>query len=281
MRSDAGRPRRRTTQSTTIAQAILTTDGERLDTERPALDLERPRDLRALLATAFQLYRSHFLVFATTAVLVVVVVDGLLIGVGGGVLASGPDSEPAMGWAVAGGVGSTLIGTPLITAMHVRAVQAIGRAERPRVGRTVLEGIAVFPVVALVILLGLSGTALGLLLLIIPGLYLSTIWFVGAQAAVVESLRSPTRALSRSSELVDGSFWRVFGISLLLLLMGGLAAELFAVPLLALGDHLDSGVISLAGIIAADAVSLSFVALAGTLFYFDLVARETAADDAP
>ena len=64
---------------------------------------------------------------------------------------------------------------------------------------------------------------LGLILLIIPGLILYTMWFVGLPACVIERL-GPWRSLRRSRELTKGHRWKLFGLALLLLItsLGGL-----------------------------------------------------------
>ena len=64
------------------------------------------------------------------------------------------------------------------------------------------------------ILLAAVGVALGLLLLVIPGIYLAVRWFFVPQAVVVENARGPA-ALRRSRELTSGTWWRTFGIILL------------------------------------------------------------------
>jgi len=60
-------------------------------------------------------------------------------------------------------------------------------------------------------------TSLGFVLLIVPGLLLSTIWFVALPACIVERL-GPTASLRRSLQLTEGHRWKVFGLMLLLLI---------------------------------------------------------------
>jgi hypothetical protein len=63
---------------------------------------------------------------------------------------------------------------------------------------------------------------LGLILLIIPGLILYTMWFVGLPACVIERL-GPWTSLRRSRELTKGHRWKLFGLALLLIVtsLGG------------------------------------------------------------
>ena len=59
---------------------------------------------------------------------------------------------------------------------------------------------------------------LGILLLVVPGLILYTMWLVAVAACVVERT-GPWRSLRRSQELTKGHRWKIFGLFLLLLLL--------------------------------------------------------------
>jgi hypothetical protein len=58
---------------------------------------------------------------------------------------------------------------------------------------------------------------LGLFLLIIPGLILYTVWFVGLPVCVVERL-GPWTSLRRSWELTRGHRWKLFGLAFLIVI---------------------------------------------------------------
>lgn len=77
---------------------------------------------------------------------------------------------------------------------------------------------AALPLFGLAILSGLA-IMLGLMLLIVPGVILFTMWAVSGPAVVAERL-GPIAAMRRSAELTSGARWKVFGL-LLLLLIGG------------------------------------------------------------
>jgi hypothetical protein len=74
--------------------------------------------------------------------------------------------------------------------------------------------------------LALAGllAVLGLMLLMVPGLILSTLWFVGVPACIVEQL-GPWTSLRRSRELIEGHRWKVFGLTVLLVI-GNIAGSL-------------------------------------------------------
>jgi hypothetical protein len=236
------------------------------------LDLEQERGLGEILTTCLSLYASYFLLFATLAFGVVLPVDLALYGVGAGQLWSGYDDSPPLAVSIAALPVATLVVLPLVSANHARAVVALGEGTVPAIGRTLLEGVRLLPAVALVVLLYDLGSFAGLLLLIVPGVYLYVRWYVCAQAAVVEGLRG-RRALRRSGDLIKGSWWRVFGISIVIGLIVAAAEAGISMPLDVLADRADSGLVSLAGEVLAEAIIYSFGALSATLLYFDLRSR--------
>jgi hypothetical protein len=61
----------------------------------PRLELNRPRDLNALLTDSFSLYRRHFWTLLAVAFVVVVPVHAVVLGVGLGQFSGGFDSTPA------------------------------------------------------------------------------------------------------------------------------------------------------------------------------------------
>ncbi len=83
-------------------------------------------------------------------------------------------------------------------------------AVSPRLGRLVGAGI----------LAGL-GIAVGLVLFIVPGLYLITIWAVIAPVIVIEGATVGS-SFGRSQQLVKGDGWQVFGILVILLLISAI-----------------------------------------------------------
>jgi uncharacterized membrane protein len=92
-------------------------------------------------------------------------------------------------------------------------------------------------ILANIILLGLS------LLLIVPGI----IWYVYYTFYVyVVALRSigGKTALDYSKNLVKGQWWRVAGISLLTVILYGLASVIIAIPFIFLPPHQIGGIIS-------------------------------------
>ena len=93
-------------------------------------------------------------------------------------------------------------------------------------------------------------------------------WVFVEQAVVLDGAGAKG-SLSRSADVVLGSWWRTLGIVLLISLMaavpGGIAGGLFSIAPIA---------VSATATAAVNAVMLPFVVLATTLLYFDLQARK-------
>ena len=80
----------------------------------------------------------------------------------------------------------------------------------------------------------LVASSLALLLCVIPGIFLYTMWWLAAPALVLER-GGVTAALSRSWALVKGAFWRVFLVLLLTTVLTSVIAQIVSVPFAVLG----------------------------------------------
>jgi ABC-type Fe3+ transport system permease subunit len=201
----------------------------------------------------------------------VVPLDVLTLGIASGQLTD-YDSEYSFGGGGGYVLAYFLLATPLITAGHVTAVIDIGAGRKPSVGESLARaGQVLLPLIGALLLAAL-GMLLGFLALVIPGIYLYVRWYVTAQSIVAER-RGPIDGLSRSWELAQDNWWRLFGISIVIGLISGLLSALFGLPISLLADEYDSGPLLVLGTIVSDAAVLSFTALAATLVFFDLRAR--------
>ena len=121
------------------------------------------------------------------------------------------------------------------------------------------------------------GVILGLILLIVPGLYLLTRWILIIPIIVLEG-RTAGESFGRSWELVRGFAWNVFGVIVLtiLILIGfRIALDIVLFPL---SNEIQSFLTEL----IAGTLATPFAALAWTLLYFRLRdAKEPAAVPAP
>lgn len=162
----------------------------------------------------------------------------------------------------------SLVATALYTGFVVTLVADVRDGKRDFTAGELLSSAshAILPLIGFAILFAL-GVGIGLFLLIVPGLYLLTIWSVGAPAVVVERT-GVFRAFGRSHELVRGQGWTVFGVIVtvwLIVLVLGLVVAAVAVAIqgLALGLILVAIFNILVAPIAALVSSVLFFELGG------------------
>jgi hypothetical protein len=217
----------------------------------------------AIVREAWELYKAHWRTFAPLA-LIVYIVLGLITLVFGLLL----------GWlGLVIGALASIVGTFWLQGALVEAVQDVrdgkqdlsigelfGRVQ-PRLPALIVAGI----------LAGL-GIALGLVLLIVPGLFLLTIWSLIVPTIVIEG-KSAGESFGRSRELVKGNGWSVFGV--IAITIGAVIVASIVVSLLTfwLPDDVDTFVSDL----ISNTLVVPFVAVAWTLMYFALAQGRTAA----
>jgi hypothetical protein len=173
----------------------------------------------------------------------------------------------AGGWfAVLAAVIVSTVGVFLIQAALTEAVADVrdGRADLtlgetlgrawPRVGTVI--GVSIVAGIAI---------AIGFLLIIVPGLYLMTIWSVVVPAVVLEKL-GVMEALGRSRALVKGYGWTVFGVIVATFLIDIAASIVLGVVL---GGLPDAAAHYFGNVITTTLVT-PFVAAAWTCMYFQL-----------
>lgn len=115
-----------------------------------------------------------------------------------------------------------------------------------------------------------AGVAIGLVLLIVPGLYLLTIWAVTAPVLVIER-HGVFASLGRSRQLVRGSGWPVFGAVVIAILI----SVLVAVPLAQLAEAIADGpILRIVFSVLALTVTAPIQALVASVLYFRLLAIE-------
>jgi hypothetical protein len=114
-------------------------------------------------------------------------------------------------------------------------------------------------------LLASLGIVIGFLLLIIPGLYLLTIWLLIVPAIVLEG-HGVMSCFGRSRELVRGYGWNVFGVMVLtvaILIAVGIGVSIVEAAF-------DNSLVTFLLDIASETATAPFLALAWTLTYFEL-----------
>jgi hypothetical protein len=223
--------------------------------------------LSGVLDEAWRMYRTfakHLLAIAFVIYLIAAIITALL--------------------ALAGGTIGILLGSLVsivaafvLQATLVKAVQDVrdGRADLS-IGETVREAVPyIAPVAGASILAGIAIT-IGLLLIIVPGLFLITIWAVIVPVIIIE--RSGAMAsFGRSRQLVRGHGWHVFWtlvlVYIIMLVVNIVLGVIFSALPHVLGDGLSS-------VISGTVIS-PFLALVVTLVYYRLVGVSVPAGDGP
>jgi len=235
------------------------------------------RNVSSLFRDSFAIYRSHPWLFILLSAVVIVPVGLVVEGIGMGSLTGEYDSSPDTDETLVRGViqffVEFLVVIPIVTAICIYALHAISGGQQPSPGEVLVAGFEAFtPLFGAVLLAGI-GVALGLVALIVPGVFLLVRWFFVPQAVVVDGARGPA-ALTRSGELVDGYWWRTLGLVLLVNIVVAIPGILLLAPFNAVAGETDAAAWSLAGSMVATSVTTPFVALFSTLLYYDLRARK-------
>jgi len=230
----------------------------------------QPMSLGEILDTGFRLLRDHFATLFGLAAVVYVPLGLLELMLS---LEAADASGSPLALAVVGGLYLLVlsVGLPLIAAAITLALAAVYLG-RPLPARAALRR-------SWAKVLPLAGTSLlayifigfGMLLLVVPGIWLAFAYLVTSQVVVIEDL-SGRAALRRSSELMKGWKGRGFLISLVAgvlqgVLVGGPAWALHAWPV----------VDALVGIVMSS-LALAFLLAVTAAFYFDLRCRRDGFD---
>ena len=215
-----------------------------------------------VLGEAWKLYTRFFTRFFVVAAIVYLVVN-LLNAILGSLIGSSA-SVAALVALITFVV--SLVGTFWLQGALVYAVDDVrdGRVDssigevfervRPHLGTLILAGIVAG-----------FGIAIGLVLLIVPGLVLLTWWCLIVPVIVLEG-KQAGEAFTRSRELVRGHGWTVFGIVVITALASGIALGVIQSIFSFLGAFLRYWI----GGAIASAIVGPFLAVALTVTYFEL-----------
>lgn len=225
----------------------------------------RPIEVGRVIREVFGLYAEYAAPLLFTALAIFLVVGSI-----GGLL---NNSESIYLQFLANAL--QLVATALYTGYVVALVQDVRDGRRDFTVRELFSS-ASKSLGALIVngvLWGLA-IAVGLILFVIPGLFLATIWAV-CQPAIVVERRQALEAFGRSQELVRGQGWPVLGTILVAIVI-----QVF-VAIIAVGIGTGAGVGALiAATIITSTLSAPISALVASVLFFDLGggAPEPAAD---
>ena len=217
----------------------------------------------AVLDEAWTLFTRFFLRFFVLALIVFAVVNLVFALI---VEALSTDSGGTVVLLAILGFATAVVGTTWLQGALVYAVQDARDGSFDATVGEVFSRVspAILPLLVAGLLAGL-GIAVGLVLLIVPGLFLLTIWAVIAPVIVIE--KTPAlEAFGRSRELVRGHGWTVFGIVIITGLLTGIASGILQAAFSFLPEFLE---ILIGGTIA-QAIVAPFSAIALAVTYFRL-----------
>jgi hypothetical protein len=210
-----------------------------------------------VLSEAWEMYKAHWQHLLTIALVVYVAVGLISL-----VLALLLDN-----WA-AGILAAlvSLVATFWLQGALVRAVDDIrdGRADLS-FSETLARVRPQLPAIIVAGVLAAIGIIIGLILLIIPGLFLLTRWILIIPAIVLEG-RSAGESFGRSRDLVRGYGWNVLGVIVLTILVLLAFRIVLEIVLFPLSNEFQSFLTEL----IAGTVATPFAVLAWTLLYFRL-----------
>jgi hypothetical protein len=221
-------------------------------------------DVGAVMRRTFEIYVDQASVLMPAAAVVVgiaVVLDFLLVA-----------AAPGLGFIA---LVFSLVATTLFTGMVVELVADVRDGRRDASVGQLLR--AVTPVLGNLVLVAIAagiGILIGFILIVVPGLYLATMWAVAAPVVVLER-PGGLRALGRSRELVRGNGWNVFAVILLLVILVGLLSGAVGFAAESAGTGVGLIVRVVVGILTAP-----ISALAAAVLYFDLGGSRDGGTDA-
>jgi hypothetical protein len=217
-----------------------------------------------VIGSAFQIYREQASVLIPTAIILFAIVALARLVLTGGAAAL-----------------VSLVALVLGVFYQGMVVELVGDVQDGRRDNSVeqlFRGVApiVLPLIGLSILLGI-GVGIGFILLIVPGLFLITIWSVAAPALVIER-RGVFAAFGRSRELVREHGWQVFAVILVVIVLSILVGIIVAIVASGLGTV---GIAIVQWVV--NVLVSPFEALISAVLYFSLrrVHGESVVSDAP
>ncbi len=216
----------------------------------------------AIIREAWELYKGHWKTFVPLALVVYVIIGviSLLLTLALGVVG-----------AVIGAL-LGIVGFFWLQGALVEAVRDVRDGKRDlSIGETFSRVRPRLPAIIPAGLLAGIAIVIGLILLIVPGLFLLTIWALIIPAIVLEG-KSAGESFSRSRELVRGNGWNVFGVIVITVLLTIAANIVVGIATFWLPDEVGSFVQS----VLSNTVVAPFMAVALTLTYFALARPATA-----
>ena len=192
---------------------------------------DRRFDFARVIARTFGLTARNFPLYGLMALLFVGAPQFGMLYLQSTLWLANPGSSVPVGWA--SGLVS-LVSTVVLQGALTRAAMDSLTGRRAGIGAATADGVRFLLPLFLIGVLSGIGVLLGLLLLVVPGIFVAVRWAVAAPIAVVER-EGPTAALGRSAELTEGHRWAIFGLFLLFLVLAYVVEIVISVAFLAIG----------------------------------------------
>lgn len=184
---------------------------------------------------------------------------------------SSPGSVRSSGISTSGLMGAMFISSlimfvisALVQGALTRATVSANEGVRASFGESLASALrVVLPLIGLSILWAF-GLMIGFMLLIIPGIILLMMWAVAVPSLVVER-RGIFAAFRRSSELTKGARWKIFGLSLVLLVIYWLLSIVVGLVGLGLYNPATTPGLPISNLIGSIIVGTIFNTLWGTI----------------
>jgi uncharacterized membrane protein len=157
-----------------------------------------------------------------------------------------------------------LVISALVQGALTRATVSAIEGTRASFGQSLAAAVTVvLPLIGLSLLWAL-GVGIGFMLLIVPGIMLLMAWAVAVPSLVVER-QGVFTAFRRSAELTKGSRWKIFGLSLVLLVIYWVASAVIGIVGLRPYSAASVGTITASAMIGSVILNTAFNALWGTI----------------
>jgi len=180
------------------------------------------RDFRIgqVLSKAINIYGRNIIIFTLIAGVI-----WLPVGLAGYVLQSAPPNIRPIAPLIV--VVLALFLQPLSTAIILYGAFQDMRGYGVSLSESIARGLSRFPALLGLMVVMTLALIVGLMLLIVPGLILIIMWYVAVPVCVVERI-GPIGSLGRSQELTKGHRWKLFGLYLLIVILGVIGERVFS-----------------------------------------------------
>ena len=237
----------------------------------------KPRDLSNIVNETFKVYKANFI----RLIAIVAIVEVILFAIGA-IVSTIMDRRPVVpfwDWEewVVGDVGLLIVSLVIILlssfVLYSLMEGALIHAITEQYTKHPVEIVKAYTfawrrigaLLGAMLLAGIAVIAMAITIIGIPfAVYFGIRWFGIAQAVILEA-KSPREALSRSSDLVKNTWWRVFGILIVVGIIAGAIGSILGITV---------GLIPWIGQSLVTMLVMPIGVIGATLLYYDLVFRK-------